>query len=134
MTCRPGKRIAGHQRRAATPACWPSLPLLVMLARLESEAVVIEPELAAPGKAATLAASGVTVYLPLAGLVDFAAERKRIGGEIDNIDKQVQRIDGLFGNPGFMDKAPANVIERERAKLVELQERRGQLVDRMAEL
>ena len=111
-----------------------NLPVLVMLARLEAEAVVIEPELAAPGKAATLAASGVTVYLPLAGLVDLAAERKRIQGEIDNVDKQVQRIDGLLGNPGFMDKAPANVVERERAKLVELQERRAQLVERMAEL
>jgi len=111
-----------------------NLPVLVMLARLEADAVHIAAELPAPGKAATLAASGVTVYLPLAGLVDLAAERKRIQGEIDNVDKQVQRIDGLLGNPGFMDKAPANVVERERAKLVELQERRAQLEERMSEL
>ena len=130
-----GRRIAASLSAGShTGLLIENLPVMVMLARLEQEAVVIEPELAAPGKAATLAASGVTVYLPLAGLVDLAAERKRIQGEIDNVDKQVQRIDGLLGNPGFMDKAPANVVERERAKLVELQERRAQLVERMAEL
>ena len=130
-----GRRIAARSAPAAMPACcaktcrsWSCWP------RLEATAVDIAAELPAPGKAATLAASGVTVYLPLAGLVDLAAERKRIQGEIDNVDKQVQRIDGLLGNPGFTDKAPANVVERERAKLVELQDRRAQLVERMAEL
>ena len=76
----------------------------------------------------------MTVYLPLAGLIDLAAERKRIQGEIDNIDKQVQRIEGMLGNPGFTSKAPAQVIEREQTRLGELQERRVQLTQRMAEL
>ena len=88
----------------------------------------------APAQAVTVAAGGVSVYLPLAGLVDFAAERKRIGGEIDNIDRQVSRIEGMLNNPGFTGKAPAEVIERERAKLAELQAKRAQLAERLDDL
>ncbi|MFN3331104.1 MAG: class I tRNA ligase family protein, partial [Caldilinea sp.] len=111
-----------------------NLPIVAMLARLDSEAVEVGPDLNAPDKAATLAAGGMTVYLPLANLIDLAAERKRIQGEIDNVDKQVQRIEGMLGNPGFTSKAPAQVIEREQARLEELRERRAQLMQRIAEL
>ena len=55
----------------------PSLP-----GPVEAKETQIAADLPAPAKSATLAAAGVTVYLPLAGLVDFAAERKRIQGEI----------------------------------------------------
>jgi valyl-tRNA synthetase len=108
--------------------------LIVALARLDAAETQVAAELPAPAKAATLAAAGVSIYLPLAGLVDFAAERKRIGGEIDNIDRQVSRIEGMLGNPGFTGKAPADVIERERARLLELQGKRAQLAERLAEL
>jgi valyl-tRNA synthetase len=111
-----------------------NLPVMAFLARLDSGATEIAGELPPPGKTATLAAAGVTVYLPLAGLVDFAAERKRIGGEIDNIDRQVSRIEGMLNNPGFTGKAPVEVIERERAKLAELQGKRAQLAERLADL
>jgi valyl-tRNA synthetase len=66
--------------------------------------------------------------------VDLAAERTRLQKEIDNIDKQLQRIDGLLGNAGFVAKAPAEVIERERSKQDELQSKRGQLAERLADL
>ena len=108
--------------------------LLVKLAHLDGAATQIEADLPAPAKTITLAAAGVTVYLPLAGLVDLEAERKRLQKEIDNIDKQVQRITGLLGNAGFTAKAPADLIERERAKLGELQGQRGQLTARFGDL
>ena len=111
-----------------------SLPVMAFLARLDLAATQAAAELPAPGKAATLAVAGATVYLPMAGLVDLDAERRRIQGEIENIDKQVGRIEGLLGNPGFTAKAPAEVIERERAKLAELVEKRGQFTARLGEL
>jgi valyl-tRNA synthetase len=130
-----GRRIAAHFSAGESAALVAdNLPVLAMLARLESAAVQVAPELAAPGKAATLAAAGMTIYLPLADLIDLAAERKRIQGEIDNIDKQVQRIETTLANPGFTGKAPVEIVERERAKVAELRERRGQLGERMAEL
>jgi valyl-tRNA synthetase len=110
-----------------------NLPVITMLARLEP-AVCVAAEVAAPGKAATLAVAGMTIYLPLADLIDLAAERKRIQAEIDNVDKQVQRIASTLANEGFVGKAPAAIVERERAKLAELRERYGQLTERMAGL
>jgi valyl-tRNA synthetase len=131
----PGRRIAaeisaGEQLTMVKN----NLPMLARLAGLDPSAVTAAVDLPAPAKAVTLAAGGVTTYLPLAGLVDLAAERTRLQKEIDNIDKQLQRIDGLLGNPGFVNKAPADVIERERGKQGELQGKRTQLVDRLADL
>jgi len=111
-----------------------NLAVVSALARLDAAAVQVAAELPAPDKAAVLAEGGVTVYLPLAGLVDLAAERKRIQGEIDNVDRQLQRIVGLLSNEGFTAKAPAEVIDRERAKMAELQARRNQLAERFGEM
>ncbi len=108
--------------------------LLVSLARLDPKSLEIAGDVPAPEKAVTLAVGGITVYLPLAGMVDLDAERSRLQKEIDNLDKQLARTEGLLGNPGFVNKAPAEVIERERTKRDELQTRRDQLVERLAEL
>ena len=70
----------------------------------------------------------------LAGLVDFAAERARLTKELENVDKQIARIDGQLGNAGFVAKAPANIIERETAKRGELIDQRVQLVERLGSL
>jgi valyl-tRNA synthetase len=126
----PALFSAGEHARLLTE----NLPLMAFLGRIEAGETQVAADLPAPDKAATLAAAGVTVYLPLAGLVDFAAERKRIQGEIGHIDRQVDRIEGMLNNPGFTGKAPAEVIDRERTKLAELQGKRGQLTERLAEL
>ena len=108
---------------------------MAFLARLEAPETQIAADLPAPGKAATLAAAGVTVYLPLAGLVDFAAERKRIQGEIDNIDRQVGRIEGMLTTtPASPNKAPPRSSTAKRTKLVDLQAKRTQAAERLAEL
>ena len=101
--------------------------LIAALARLQP-GMHIAPDLAAPDKAVTLAVGGVTVYLPLADLVDLAAERARLSKEIQALENLIQRGESLLANPGFTGKAPSDVVERERAKLVELNEKRGQLI------
>ncbi|GIV70910.1 valine--tRNA ligase [Caldilinea sp.] len=111
-----------------------NLPVITALARLEPAEIVVATELTPPGKAATLVAGGVTVYLPLAGLIDLEAERRRLQAELENIDRQIQRIEAALSNDAFTSKAPAHVVERERSRLAELQERRHQLVERSAEL
>jgi valyl-tRNA synthetase len=108
--------------------------VLASLARLDAQSLTIQAEMAAPEKAVTLAAGGVTVYLPLAGMVDLDAERTRLQKEIDNLERQLQRSEGLLNNPGFTAKAPPEVIQRERDKIAELTERRTQLSERLAAL
>jgi len=77
---------------------------------------------------------GVTVYLPLAGMVDLAAEQGRLQKEIEGLAGQLKKIDGLLNNPGFVNKAAANVVERERTRQQELQEKHTQLAERLAAL
>mgnify|MGYP000889331368 CR=1 FL=1 len=49
-------------------------------------------------------------------------------------DRQVGRIEGMLNNPGFTGKAPAEVIDRERTKLADLQAKRAQLAERLADM
>ena len=111
-----------------------NLSEIVSLARLDPTSVSVAAELPAPDKAVTLAVGGFTVYLPLAGLVDLDAERSRLQNEIANMEQLLARSNNLLGNPGFMGKAPAEVIQRERAKVDELELRKGQLTERLGQL
>ena len=63
------------------------------------------------------------VFIPLAELVDLAAEKARMEKELGKKKGELAGLENKLANPGFVSKAPANVVqaERERAeKLVAL--------------
>jgi valyl-tRNA synthetase len=131
----PGRRIPAIFSAGENAALIErELPLLANLARLNSESVQVAAEVPALDKAVTIATGGVTIYVPLAGLVDLDAERNRLQKEIDNLAKLMERSQGLLANEGFVAKAPLEVIERERAKYEELRTRRQQLAERLTDL
>ncbi len=59
----------------------------------------------------------VTVALNVGGSVDLEAERERLRGEAAGVEKHVAGLEGRLGNAQFLDKAPADVVERERERL-----------------
>ncbi len=63
-----------------------------------------------------------TIYLPLEGLVDVKAESARVKGELDKARGFLSGVEAKLGNEGFVAKAPAAVIEQQRAKQKELTE------------
>jgi valyl-tRNA synthetase len=65
------------------------------------------------------------VHVDVSRFIDKGAERKRLEKERDNLSKQIASIEGKLNNKGFVDKAPAEVVQQQRDKLTEL---RGQLV------
>lgn len=67
--------------------------------------------------AVTIVTSAATVYIPLAEMVDFEAERARLQKEKANAENEIKRAESKLANEGFTSKAPAAVIEAERAKL-----------------
>jgi valyl-tRNA synthetase len=72
-----------------------------------------------PDKSASAALPGVTLYVPLAGLVDFAAEEARLNKAIDKLEKEITKSQKKLSNEGFTSKAPAAVVAKEQAKVDE---------------
>ena len=131
----PGRRISALISAGEhLPVLEANLPLLLELARLDPAQVTLAESLPAPEKAVTLTAGGVTVYLPLAGLVDLAAERKRLEKELAQLEQQIRRSEELLSREGFVQKAPAQVVQRERDKLADLRARHQQIQERLAAL
>ncbi|MBN1680538.1 MAG: valine--tRNA ligase [Anaerolineae bacterium] len=87
-----------------------------------------------PDKAATIVADDVTIYLPLADLIDLDAERARLQGEMENLTTQITRTDGLLQNESFVSKAKPEVVQRERDKLTSLMASRQAVEERLASL
>ncbi|MDN9012552.1 valine--tRNA ligase [Brevibacillus laterosporus] len=98
------------------------------------EKLVIGTDLEAPEKAMSAVVTGAELFLPLAGLLDLEQERKRLEKEIDTLNKEVERIEKKLNNPGFMAKAPANVIEEEKAKMADYANKREKVIARLADL
>jgi len=72
--------------------------------------------------------------IPLASLIDIAAEIARINKEIARLEAEIQRQEGKLMNRGFVDKAPQQVVEEERRKLSINQEMLKKLTKRLEDL
>ncbi len=66
--------------------------------------------------AVQIVATGATVYIPLGELIDFAKEKERLNKEREKILSEIDRVDKKLSNEGFVAKAPAQLIEAEKAK------------------
>ncbi|NDJ87235.1 MAG: valine--tRNA ligase [Chloroflexi bacterium] len=73
-----------------------------------------------PEQAATIVSSDVTVYLPLAAMVDLDKERAKLENELNNLESQRERVTKLLANEDFLKKAKPEVVQREQAKLEDL--------------
>jgi len=74
----------------------------------------------------------VEVHLPLAGLIDFAAERARVEKEIARAEAELQGIRKRLDNAGFVERAPKEVVEKDRARAEELAGKREKLARHLA--
>lgn len=90
--------------------------------------------IAAPDKAMTAILTGAELYLPLAGLIDIAQEITRLEKEHQHLNAEVERVEKKLGNEGFVAKAPAKVIDEERAKMNDYADKRDKVLTRIAEL
>jgi valyl-tRNA synthetase len=67
------------------------------------------------------------VYLPLEGLIDVEAEKIRLGKEIEKLTKEVVKCEAKLGNASFVERAPAEVVVQEKARLEEWKGKLAQL-------
>ena len=71
---------------------------------------------AIPEKTVSQVIESSTVFVPLGELVDVEKERERLQKELERVTGEIARADGKLANRGFLEKAPKNLVEAERAK------------------
>jgi len=86
------------------------------------------------GSATAHLADGVEVYLPLAGLVDLATERARLGKELEKARAGLASLDAKLGNAGFVERAKPEVVAAESARREELATLARRLEESLASL
>ena len=92
---------------------------LMKLAKLES-ITWLNSDDEAPESATSLVGE-MKLLIPMAGLIDKDVELKRLDKEIEKLTKQSKQLQGKLSNPGFTDKAPEAVVQKERDKLSEIE-------------
>ena len=88
----------------------------------------------ADSTAVQIITDSAAAYIPLADMIDFEAERKRLTTELEKNANEIKRVEAKLANEGFTSKAPAAVIEGERQKLEKYREVRRGLEDALAKL
>jgi len=109
-----------------------NLVYLQKLGRLESIGWLNADD-AAPESAIALVGD-MKILIPMAGLIDKAAELVRLEKEIQKINNELPRVEGKLSNPAFVDKAPPEVIDKEKARLADLLSMRNNLEQQHAKI
>jgi valyl-tRNA synthetase len=108
-------------------------PLIEFLARTEQPQ--LHEQLAEkPAQSMSLLAGPVEIYLPLAGMLDLGKELARLERDTATTAGEIARVQGRLANEAFVSRARPEVVQKERARLAELEERLARLKERQAEL
>ncbi len=102
------------------------------LAKLE-RITWLNAEDSAPASATGLVGD-MEILVPMAGLIDKDAEIERLGKEIEKLRKEVARGEGKLRNPNFVDKAPDDVVAKEREKLDDHRSQQARLEEQMEKI
>ena len=128
----PGKRISaiivasGDLQTELTQ----ELKSIIALAKLDLDQVsVVGPDSDEAKNAANddavlqlVVQDGVEAYLPLSGLIDPVKERQRLEKQSSKLDKEIQKLSSRLSSKGFVEKAPAHLVEQAKAELAELED------------
>ena len=99
--------------------------LLIKLARLESIELAAEED---PAIEAAVALVGqMKVLIPMAGLIDKAAELNRLSKAMEKLQGEIKRLQAKLSNENFISRAPAAVVEKEKTKLAAAEQQLNQL-------
>lgn len=97
------------------------------MTRLENFSVVATAE--KPADAATYIYNDIEIFVPLAGLVDVAAELEKLDRERKKIEVKLKQINGKLGNEKFLAGAPDAVVDKVKAEKAELDAKLGKVND-----
>jgi valyl-tRNA synthetase len=99
-----------------------------LIETLAKARVTIDPAASRPRNSALGCVGESEVYVDLAGIVDLAAERQRLEKEIKRAGETIDFIRGKLARPEFAERAPAEIVDKEREKLAQQEALRAKLV------
>lgn len=99
-----------------------------------SEIELIDAVPADAAKMASVVTGDAQIYMPMGDLIDFEAERARLGKEKKKVEDDIAFVMKKLNNPKFVDKAPENVVAAEREKADKLREHLAKLEESIAAL
>jgi valyl-tRNA synthetase len=105
-----------------------------VIGSLARAAITVSRDGARPAGSAVATTPSGDVFVRLEGVVDFEAERQRLRKEIERARKEIAFLEGKLGRPEFVERAPAEVVERERERLVEQRQTEQKLSTSLAAL
>jgi len=88
----------------------------------------------ADDQAVRIVTDAATVHIPLADIIDFEAERKRLASDLEKVDGEIARAEGKLANESFVSRAPEKVVNAEREKLAKNREKREGILSAIAKL
>jgi valyl-tRNA synthetase len=119
--------VAGTETKARAER-W--IEALKRLARLSEITFADSP----PKGSVQLLVRGEIAALPLAGVVDLAAERSRLEKEIAKCDADIQRVDKKLENKDFVARAPKEILDLENERRAEAEERKIKILEALERL
>jgi len=107
---------------------------LAVIGSLARAAITVSQDGVRPAGSAVATTPSGDVFVRLEGVVDFEAERQRLRKEIERARKEIAFLEGKLGRPEFVERAPVEVVERERERLVEQRQIEQKLTTSLAAL
>jgi valyl-tRNA synthetase len=104
-------RPSNEQRKGVIGAYARYLQKLARVSSIEIVASGFKPRLSS-----SAVVDGIEIFVPLEGMIDVAAERQRLEKEIGRLQELVESIERKLANPQFVERAPKEVVEKEREK------------------
>ena len=86
------------------------------------------------GKAVSEVVSGVEIIMPVENLLDLEKEISRLSRDLAKISQELKKTEGKLANRDFVNRAPEDVVEKERGKLDEFQGHKKKLEEILAKL
>ena len=95
----------------------------------------VDPEAVKPKQAlSAIISEEIEVYLPLEGVIDLEAERARLYKELSQLEAEIKRTQSKLNSSGFIEKAPAEVVAKEKTRREEQEAKFQKLKQRLQEL
>jgi len=128
MNIPPGTKIdarlkTGDQKKAAI--IFKHASYIESLSKLE--ALSCSPDITRPKTSATAILPGIEIYVPLEKVLNFKEESERLKKEINKLDKELEVLHKKLANEDFIDKAPPDVVRKDKERSLELNQKKVKL-------